>query len=587
MLKNRALQGCTVADKLTYGVVDEPNPESSEDLLGLEKYSTALSTFIADTNTPMTIGIQGEWGSGKTSLIHSIQSSLNKRGDVYKQIWINAWEHCLLIDPEVALLNISTEIIDKMLSADEGRNRKEKVKEIAKQVFQGALKATATATLGKNAGEATSKILSSSNSSIKELRENLQRAAKEVCDLNTNRTERFVIYVDDLDRVDPETAVRVLELLKNIFSIPKCVFVLAIDYQVVIKGLESKYGKRTEDNDWEFRAFFDKIIQLPFMMPTSQYDTSRYIDGLLKQIKFAIKHDLDTAFLQKILDATIGSNPRSLKRLANSLALIQIFIESEKEISGDEFDRHDYTILFSLVCLQVKYPKIYYYVNNKTDFKNWKDEDFGLDEDSIRESEPKFSGAFELAKEKILKESWQQTLFKICYSNQNYRGDFDKILTYFNVLNVYFKQSKIKKSYSDIIYKIISYSSVTNVSQDNYQAENKSRDYTKYLFNGIKHSKAKLVLSVIKYYVAQNGDIDFADLKLIFPDINTKPTFVRYDEALLIFKEKKYKRHYLDVSDRITLKDSIICISNQWSLESISQFIDNARKAGILISKAV
>ena len=89
MLKNRALQGCTVADKLTYGVVDEPNPESSEDLLGLEKYSTALSTFIADTNTPMTIGIQGEWGSGKTSLIHSIQSSLNKRGDVYKQIWIN------------------------------------------------------------------------------------------------------------------------------------------------------------------------------------------------------------------------------------------------------------------------------------------------------------------------------------------------------------------------------------------------------------------------------------------------------------------------------------------------------------------
>ena len=70
-----------------------------------------------------------------------------------------------------------------------------------------------------------------------------------------------------MDRIEPKDAVLVLELLKNIFSIPNCVFVLAIDYQVVVKGLEHKFGKRTDENEWEFRAFFDKIIQLPFMMP--------------------------------------------------------------------------------------------------------------------------------------------------------------------------------------------------------------------------------------------------------------------------------------------------------------------------------
>ena len=78
--------------------------------------------------------------------------------------------------------------------------------------------------------------------------------------------------MDDLDRIEPKNAVAVLELLKNIFSVPKCIFILAIDYQVVVKGLEHKFGKQTPENEWEFRAFFDKIIQLPFMMPMGQYN---------------------------------------------------------------------------------------------------------------------------------------------------------------------------------------------------------------------------------------------------------------------------------------------------------------------------
>ena len=73
-----------------------------------------------------------------------------------------------------------------------------------------------------------------------------------------------MVYVDDLDRIDPEDAVSILELLKNIFNIKDCVFVLAIDYQVVVKGLKEKFGEPTPENEWEFRSFFDKIIQLPF-----------------------------------------------------------------------------------------------------------------------------------------------------------------------------------------------------------------------------------------------------------------------------------------------------------------------------------
>ena len=74
--------------------------------------------------------------------------------------------------------------------------------------------------------------------------------------------DRVVFFVDDLDRIPPSDAVEILEALKNIFDIPHCIFVLAIDYDVVVKGLESKFGPKTEENEREFRSFFVRLCKM-------------------------------------------------------------------------------------------------------------------------------------------------------------------------------------------------------------------------------------------------------------------------------------------------------------------------------------
>ena len=56
------------------GIVDEPVKPGSKDNLDISIHSKSLIDFITDTSTPITVGIQGEWGSGKTSLINSIFS---------------------------------------------------------------------------------------------------------------------------------------------------------------------------------------------------------------------------------------------------------------------------------------------------------------------------------------------------------------------------------------------------------------------------------------------------------------------------------------------------------------------------------
>ena len=96
------------------GIVDEPAPGGrSKDTLDIYRHADALTEFIKYTSTPMTIGIQGEWGSGKTSLLNKIYHSLEKEGEKYLQIWINSWEHSLLSTPEEALIKIINEIFVK------------------------------------------------------------------------------------------------------------------------------------------------------------------------------------------------------------------------------------------------------------------------------------------------------------------------------------------------------------------------------------------------------------------------------------------------------------------------------------------
>ena len=66
------------------GVIDEPVASGGEDNLDINVHANSLTRFIQLTNTPIIIGIQGEWGSGKTSLINSIYHEFDSLEESYK-----------------------------------------------------------------------------------------------------------------------------------------------------------------------------------------------------------------------------------------------------------------------------------------------------------------------------------------------------------------------------------------------------------------------------------------------------------------------------------------------------------------------
>jgi hypothetical protein len=116
------------------------------------------------------------------------------------------------------------------------------------------------------------------------------------------------------------------------------------------------------------------------------------------------------------------------------------------------------------------------------------------------------------------------------------------------------------------------------VVTDTYFIESvKNKDYTKYVFNGQKFGKNRLVLEVIKKYIEANPATTFSQLKVKFPDsLQGRETFTTEKEA----KQKRDRRNFIEPDELITLTDETIAVSTQWGLKNIKPFIDHCRQLG-------
>ena len=457
----------------TKSVIDQPNNSFEDDFLGIDNHAQALTNFIKSCQTPLTIGIQGEWGSGKTSLLNSISYKLGDKE--YKIITINAWEQALLSKPEETLLKIVNEIINNLTGELSDKEKyKTKISQNFEKITKGALRVAGAAIGGSSTADVVKDLMDNNQSVINDLKNTLKEVTLKI--VERKKYDKIVIYVDDLDRIDPPDAVSILELLKNIFDIEHCVFVLAIDYQVVVKGLEKKFGQRNDSNEWEFKAFFDKIIQLPFMMPIGQYDIGTYVKSLLEQVNY-----LDSAqdevndvavseVLTSIIEFSIGGNPRSLKRLVNSLSLIQMFMNTRgnREQSSKMTETEKDILMFAIVCLQIQYPDIYEMLSLFPNFKSWDDEVVHEITDGKEKNVdiyPNFKEDKEsMSAKDLFDEDWEQALYSVCYIKERYRYKVTEISKLLNFIDDVVLKDKNDLDVSDAIREILSETSITNVA---------------------------------------------------------------------------------------------------------------------------
>ena len=304
---------------------------------GFDNYSTALASIIKSKNfqTPFTIAIHGDWGSGKTSLMKTIARKLEQSsGDEVKVkvVWFNAWEFEKVPVPlwKVFLNRITMELQDMV--GDTGL--KSKIKAVGK----GLLLLSSDLLLKRYAGVPLEKIENIKDNvwddikKINSLSEDLSGCIEEALRNDPSKRERLVIFIDDLDRCLPEQCVEVFESIKLFLVSKNCVFVVGINKEQIRKAFEVKFGREETSSGLHY---MEKFVQLQFDLPRK---TSTEIQSFLMELASEqLKQSPKTI---ELISRFIEPNPRKIKRWINSvLFLEEIFrIKQQKQLVKPEID---------------------------------------------------------------------------------------------------------------------------------------------------------------------------------------------------------------------------------------------------------
>jgi predicted KAP-like P-loop ATPase len=280
--------------------------ETIEDLLNFKVIADTAAQMIKDANNqPVSIGVSGGWGVGKSSLVQMIGESLKSLdgGKNYIFINFNAWLYQGYDDARMALLQ---KVADKILEESEARKTGvDKAKEFIRRInwlrtakFIAPI-ATGIITGGAVAGPvgsfigAFSGLLSQSGmpsqEDISKIKESYNQVAPDLQKLLNDKEEKsvpkeiaalrslfqellekleltLIVLVDDLDRCLPNTAISTLEAMRLLLFIPQTAFIIAADEQMIRNAVRSHFGN-IDLSDELVTSYFDKLVQIPLRVP--------------------------------------------------------------------------------------------------------------------------------------------------------------------------------------------------------------------------------------------------------------------------------------------------------------------------------
>ncbi|MEZ5196416.1 MAG: P-loop NTPase fold protein [Bacteroidales bacterium] len=290
--------------------------DTNIDLIDYTYLVNAVASILEDDEMlPITIGVYGDWGSGKSSLMRMIEDSVSNEETLC--IKFNGWLFEGYDDAKGALMkNIIEETI-------KNRTLGEKAKKIARKLLKNIdwLKLAKTAAihgatflttggignLALLAGESfkTDKGLNevlksfsagdyddyiqklSGNDSelemgIREFHEDFGNLLKET------KIKKLVVFIDDLDRCLSDTVIATLEAIKLFLFAPNTAFIIGADEQLIQYAVSSRFPKIPGEMEVS-RDYLEKLIQIPLRIPPmSEFEVETYINLLFTQQYFEV-----------------------------------------------------------------------------------------------------------------------------------------------------------------------------------------------------------------------------------------------------------------------------------------------------------
>lgn len=290
--------------------------ETAVDLLYYESIARTVVRLVNEkSDEPLTVGVHGDWGAGKSSVLRMVEENFANKDGVLC-VRFNGWLFQGYEDAKAVL--IETIVEELLRSRSDSTKLVDQAKKVLRRVnwMKVARKVsglTFTATTGiphpdtlKDLYEAASSLVGKSAESVTatDLQFVVDQAGQYLNEAESETTpeqmhafreefeellccadiDRLVVLVDDLDRCLPETAIETLEAIRLFLFVPKAAFVIAADEGMI------EYAVRQHFPDLPVasgpatyaRNYLEKLIQVPFRLPSLGYAETRiYITLLL------------------------------------------------------------------------------------------------------------------------------------------------------------------------------------------------------------------------------------------------------------------------------------------------------------------
>lgn len=350
--------------------------ETKVDLLNNEAIAKTIVSLISDSKEqPISIGIHGDWGAGKSSILEMVEKEVSnaptQQGRRYSCIRFNGWKHQGFEDSKIALMSSIISELEKKEKL--GSKAGEILKKLWKNInWMSVAKTAGKTALGIATGTAPITLLSSTIDTLKatvtteegvtgaiETIGGYLKDAKITEDTSSNKEfsefqenfsellddasiDKLVVLIDDLDRCLPDVAINTLEAVRLFMFTDKTAFVIAADESMIRYAVKKHFPDATDENKYNVgdafaNKYLEKLIQIPFRIPAlGEVEACIYIMILMVG---SVLSDENESY-KKLRD-------EGLSRIRKPWNVEILKVDDIKEIIGNDYERCSKEVLIA------------------------------------------------------------------------------------------------------------------------------------------------------------------------------------------------------------------------------------------------
>ena len=278
--------------------------EAEVDLLGFDYLVDSLIAVLGESHLlPLTVGVNGNWGSGKSSLMRMAANRLREESSDYLVIEFSPWVHEDRQDVKTSLM---ATILDEISTAtpELERSHLDRLWELLRTLARRSRPAAAPIiAAGAAAAGAPPEVVQTTAGIVGSLAAGSEDTPRSdhgpaVSDLLAPREFRslfskfiatqestVVVLIDDLDRCLPDTVVDTLEAIRLFLSVPNTAYVIAAHRHMVEAAIDRRYPASDRDEGSVGRDYLEKMLQVIINIPPlSEPEAETYLTLLLCEL---------------------------------------------------------------------------------------------------------------------------------------------------------------------------------------------------------------------------------------------------------------------------------------------------------------